>query len=541
MSFGERLRQERLRRLLTQEELAEALSISPRTISRWEQNLAVPRSFARQQLSQFFALAPEELFQDFEESVVPDLLWAVPLPRNPFFTGRDEILHALHMRFTMEQSSMPALPLALSGLGGIGKTQIAIEYAYRYSQAYQAIFWLAAETSESLMTSLLHIADQLQLPERQNAKQAQVQMAVQRWLANHSGWLLIVDNVEDLDVLHRLLPPRRSGTLLLTTRLQAPGPLAESLEVPAMSNKEGMTFLLRRTRQLRISSPLGHESMSETGPGSLAVEAEASRLVSLLEGLPLALDQAGAYIEETGCSITHYLERYTGQRKYLLARRGLSGGTHPDSVTATLELALQQIAQTQPGATELLQACAFLHPDSIPEELFSKGATYLGPVLSETVADPVQFDLILAALRSASLIMRSPGTRTLSVHRLVQAVLQDQMDSQEYQRWSERIICMVNAVFPSGEAATWVECERYLAQVMACGSLVPFLEQHLLEASNVFFRAGFYLVGRGRLPEAEALLEQSTALAERHYGTDHPELLRFLQKKRELVSKQENV
>jgi transcriptional regulator with XRE-family HTH domain len=156
MNFGDRLRELRQQRLLSQEELAEAIGVSRRTITRWEQNLALPRSFAQQQLSQFFELSHEQVLTMLEPAdkvQEAPLLWTVPSPRHPFFTGRQDILHLLHTQLTCEQPIALTQSLSLSGLGGIGKTQVAIEYAHRYASEYHAVFWLAADTTESLLAS----------------------------------------------------------------------------------------------------------------------------------------------------------------------------------------------------------------------------------------------------------------------------------------------------------------------------------------------------------------------------------------------------
>lgn len=153
MSFGERLRQERLRRHLSQEALAEALGISPRSISRWEQNQRFPQGILRLQLCRFFALSPEEFFTDGENQIPLLPLWTVPYPRNRFFTGREELLQRLHELLNQEHTMALTQSLAVSGLGGIGKTQIALEYAYHYRHDYHFVFWARAESTEALISS----------------------------------------------------------------------------------------------------------------------------------------------------------------------------------------------------------------------------------------------------------------------------------------------------------------------------------------------------------------------------------------------------
>lgn len=530
MGFGHILRAKRMELHLSQEMLAEALGISPKSISRWEQEQTIPQAHYQLLLSRFFGVQPEELFKDLI-SKASALIWTVPFPRNTNFCGREEILQQLHTLLTVEQPVVLTQASALAGLGGIGKTQAAIEYAYRYGQEYCAVLWLAAETAESLMASLQKISDQLQLPERQAVEQSQMVEAVQKWLMTHPGWLLIVDNVENLDLVQSILPPVRPGALLLTTRRRALGPLAAPLELPAMNGQDGVDLLLRRAGLLRFQAQ-SVESLSEI---SLSPVRD---LVTLLEGLPLALDQAGAYIEESGCGVADYLQRCRDQRKMVLERRGTHGGAHPASVSTTLKLSVEQTERESPAAADLLRVCAFLHPEAIPEEMFAAGASFLGPVLGPVVDDPYQFDLAVAALRNASLITRHPETRTLSVHRLVQAVLQDQMEPADALQWGSVVVRMVNAAFPESEFDTWTQCERCLAQALACIPLIKRAEARQPEAGELLYKAGSYLLERGRLGEAESLLEQAVMLEECLYGSQHPNLISHLEKLAELFWRQ---
>lgn len=526
--FGELLVTWRTRCNLTQTALATALGMHRNTISRWERGEGLPDTKGMVlELARLLRLNEQEARQLLEASLTalaPS--WTVPLRRNPCFTGRETLLQHLHTRLTAAQPVALTPALALSGLGGIGKTQLAVEYTYRYALEYTAVFWLAAETAESLMASVQQIADQLQPPVRQTTDQRQMLAIVRRWLITHTGWLVIADNVEDLDLIQAVLPPTRQGALLVTTRRQTLGNLVEPLEVPPLKSEEGVSLLLQRAHRLGI-------------PVAGAEEAAAVGLVALLEGLPLALDQAGAYIDETGCSVAEYLQLSRHQRRQMLARRGVHEGSHPASVTTTLRLAVERVEREYPAAIDLLRMCAFFHAEAIPEELFVAGASHLGPVLGPVVADPYQFNLVLAALRNASLVTRHPETRTLSVHRLVQAVLQDQMEPAEARVWSTRVVGTVNAAFPEPEPEfpVWTQCVRYLTHALAC---VPLLEQadELPAAGELLFKIGSYLMGRGHLAEAKPLLGQAVALGEKQADLDPTILLLRLLKQAELFWRQ---
>ncbi len=187
--------------------------------------------------------------------------------------------------------------------------------------------------------------------------------AVIRWLEQcREPWLLLVDNADDLSLVQPYLSLQGNGSVLLTTRASAAGWLASSIEVDAMGVLEGAELLLRRAQRF------AHATDEEIN--------EAANLVVALAQFPLALDQAGAYIEETGCSLPDYLQLYQTHRHALLARRGRQATGYPASVATTWSLSFEQVEQTNPAAAELLRLCAFLAPDHI---LLTQGAPHWPP------------------------------------------------------------------------------------------------------------------------------------------------------------------
>ena len=528
-SLGQRLRWHRLRLGLSQEALAEALEVSARSIRRWEQNLAIPQEVARQRLCDQFGLDAGQLLGASVSAELPPVsqpLWCVPFHRNPFFTGRETILQQLYT--TLHSRQIAPMAQALSGLGGIGKTQTAVEYAYHFRDHYQALLWVQADTREVLLAGIAKLASVLDLPEHKNPDQRQAVLATQRWLREHTRWLLIVDNLADLDLIEECFPGS-IGQILVTTRVHATGTLANRIELAPLSLQEGTLFLLRRAKLLSPEAPLEQASMTN--------RTTAEAISTLLDGLPLALDQAGAYVEETGSSLASYQAHYQGQQRALLQRRGKISGNHPASVTTTISLSCTRVEQEHLAAAELLRCCAFLHSEAIPEDLLQAGAFCLGTVLGPVAAEPYQLDLALASLRSASLIMLQPETRTLSVHRLVQAVLRDQMEPADACLWNERVVRMLNAAFPKPEFDAWPRCERYLTQTLACGLLTEQASSDLPEAGELCHKVGSYLMERGRYKEAEPLLARAVVLGEQH-SIGYPELILRLMRQAELAWRQ---
>ena len=540
-SPGQRLRRQRLKLGLTQEALAEALGVSARSISRWEQDQAIPQEVVRQRLRTAFGMDLQVLpavvdGNSAEALATTPPLWYVPFHRNPFFTGREEILYTLHQGLSHKGSMALTQSWAVNGLGGIGKTQIALEYAYRFAHVYTAILWITAETPESILTSLSAIAALLPGGEKHESDQQKVAALVSRWLSANREWLLIVDNVEDLEVVEHFLPPTRHGSLLFTTRMQALGALAHPLELPPMTVEEGTRFMLRRVKRLAPAiSPNHHAPIDEVS---------AREIVVAMGGLPLALDQAGAYIEETGCGLADYLQRYEQQRAQFLNRRGIRGGDHPQSVMATFQLIWRRLEREHPAAANLLRVCAFLHAEAIPEELFTAGASHLGPVLAPVATDPYLLDDAIAALRAFSLVQRYAETRTLSIHRVVQAVIQDSMDATTARYWGEHAIQTVNAVFPTvttpfPEPGFWLQCERYLPHAIVCQQHMEKLNITIPEAMHLLLQTGAYLLEQARITEAEAALVRARNLGEQQFGSDHPQILDILQQLAKVYWRQE--
>ncbi len=488
---------------------------------------------------------------------ITSLLWNVPYAKNPYFTGRETLLERLHKSLSSNQMGLVTRKQALSGLGGVGKTQIALEYAYQHYNNYKAVFWVRADSRETLLADFMNIAHLLNLTESERQEQAhtnllseeqslggsargvdsmkiaslnanlyQVVDAIKQWFRDHTDWLLILDNVEDdISTIRDFLPTIGKGSILITCRMQSLGNIASHpMEVDVMDLEEGILFLLRRAGILSLENAL--DTVSDKN------RAVASALVKELGGLPLALDQAGAYIEETGCSLSWYLNLYKRHSAKLLKQRDPSP-EYPQSVATTWSLSFQKVAKANPVSAEMLRLSAFLHPDAIPEEIFTEGRDDLGPVLSAVADDPFALDEAIGTLRRYSLVKRNAETKTLSIHRLVQTVFRDDMSVEQQRLWAERTIYVVNRMFPKVkrgpvDVAQWPTCEQYLPHAQVCLALV---EQHslmMLEAAHLFYHVGCYLYLRGYYAEAQPFCEHALTLREQLLGFEHPDVAESL-------------
>ncbi len=356
----------------TQQELANKIGMHRNTVVKWMNRTSWPTARGQVlRVADELSLSKQErkaLIQSagFSLERWPTEVWTVPEPRDMFFTGRETVFQSLQE--FLVPGSTTALTQAISGLGGIGKTHTAVEYAYRFHQDYEAVLWLQADSWDVLVSACIQLVDVLELPEQKEPDQ--IVGEVQRWLRKHRHWLLILDNVENpQEILPKFVPTDHHGCVLITTRVQSVEPLAQTQMLSTMSEQEGVLFLLRRTT--RITAKAGLEKAS---PEQYE---EAKQIWQLMDGLPLALDQEGAYILETGCSFFAYQEQYARRRTELLLRRGKRFIGHEASVATTFSLAFEKVKALNAVAADVLRTCSLLSSETIPEEIFQEGAELL--------------------------------------------------------------------------------------------------------------------------------------------------------------------
>ncbi len=513
---NELLSNERERRHWTQEYVAAQIGApDTKMVGKWERGITVPAPYYRQQLEVLFGKKARTL-GIVRNGDIP--FWSVPYRQNLFFTAREAILAQLYSMYATKAT--PGLPLALSGLGGVGKTQTALEYAYRYRHEYQIVVWVQAYSREVLEADFAALAPLFNLPEQQEQDQQKVIQAVKQWFSSLTRWLLIFDNVDDLHILDGFLPSPARGHILLTTHSQATGVIAQAIEMQAMTLDEGAFFLLRRAKLIPL-----HASQTDVVEESLQL---AGQISQTLGGLPLALDQAGAYIEETACSLAHWLSLYRDQREVFLQRRGEIIGNHPTSVASTWLLALEKIQRVNPAAIELLHFLAFLAPDAIPQEVITATALVPGPLSPSFATEPVQFDRAIKDLRAFSLVRRNAETNMLSIHRLVQLVLRAQCDTETQRLWAEYTVRVLNKVFPDGSFETWSLCEHLLPQAFAAIELIEQGQMVFREAAQLLHRVGGYLRQRARYTSVERFYQHALSILEQRYEEEQLEIALLL-------------
>ena len=432
--------------------------------------------------------------------------WTVP-NSNPLFTGREEVLQAIHDYFSKHHSL--AITQAIKGLGGIGKTQAAIEYAHRFHADYSAVLWIRAEKQEDWKAGLAEFARQYSLASVDMKEDEQTQ-AARVWLGQNNGWLLILDNLEDLSQVEQIFPRPCAGRILVTTRQTALGRL-HGVSLECMDDDTGALFLLRRIGVISEDEGLDKETAQKQN--------DAKDISRELGGLPLALDQAGAYITETGCGLQGYLKRYQDNRRLLLAKRGADGeDDHLHSVDTTFALCFEKLQKENPAVELFLQMCAFMAPDAIPEEIFTS---------QDAFNNDIAFDQCIADCAKYSLVKRNVDNQTLSLHRLTQVVLRERLEEDKRKEMAEKCVLALAKVFPDVKFENWPQCRRLLPHAMA---ISEWIEAYGIEIERVGYlcnQIAAYLWNQGRYAEAEPLYLKAIAIVEKALGLKHPLLATY--------------
>jgi hypothetical protein len=343
----------------------------------------------------------------------------VPLPkvwgdipqRNPNFTGRESLLADIHEKLSRTQQTA-VLPQALHGMGGVGKSQVAIEYVHRHSSMYDLIWWVSAERDAQILTSLTQLASRLNLdvsPEANTAVPA-VREALSTGSSGYQNWLLVFDNAEAPQDVMKYFPTGGAGKVLVTSRDLDWGRVTRSIEVDVFTREESKSFLLGRNPDLS--------------------DDDGDRLAVALGDLPLAIEQAAAWRSATGMSVDEYLSLLEAKRIEVL--EAAPSPDYPDSVAAAFELSLEKLKTVNPAALQLLQICSFFAPEPISRDLFA--GSPVAPITEEldaTLSDSFRVSRAIRDIQRYALAKIDHAHNALQIHRLVQAVLIGRMSEDE--------------------------------------------------------------------------------------------------------------
>ena len=417
------------------------------------------------------------------------------------FKGRDDYLRRLRDGLTAGgQAAITSQ--AVHGLGGIGKTRAAVEYAHAHADAYGTMFLVVAETAEALNRNLAALAARLDLPEAAAAEEARRVAAVCRWLNANPGWLLILDNLDTREALQEataLTAGLRGGHVLITSRLAIFPPAVRRLPLDVLETEDAAAFLLERT---------------EAGRRRAADDMAAARdLAVALGGLALALEHAGAYIEARAANLRTYLALWREGNEAVMAWCDPAVSHYERTTAATLQLS---VARLTPPARALLERLAFLAPEAIPETLLD------GAIPGSA---PGEMPAALADLAAYSLTTRDRERPTFTVHRLVQELTRRSLDAEAAATRLGEALHWVNAAF-AGEpqdVRSWPVLDPLAPHA---GAVAGHAATAGIAAptARLMNQLGLLLDTKARHAEAEPLYRRALAIDEASLGPDHPEV-----------------
>ena len=413
---------------------------------------------------------------------------AMPL-ENPLFTGRTDLLTALHEALGQGATALTQIPTTVHGMGGVGKTALARAFIAKYTADYAHVWWIGAENRDKIVAGLDALAREMHPDLPPDSQPTDNAARALRDVAERGGFLLVYDNAESPDDLRPFLP-RKGAAVLITSRAPVWDSLATTLRVDTMQPDEATAFL-----QVRASRP---------NPD------DARALAKALGYLPLALDHAGAYIAQTGIGYVDYRRRLTA-----MLSKHLPGMESDWSVAATFALAIDRV----PSAEPVLGLFAWLDPEAIPRSLAATAEP-----------DEDRLDDAIVALTNAALIARGPDTAcgpSVTMHRLVQTIVRERLATAgKAEAARDAALAALAAAFPYAfkEPTLWPTCRALIPHVRV-------IDAHLgdtpsADLGRLLDRAGGFLHGSGAARDGAELLRRALDSCERALGPEHPDTLR---------------
>ncbi|HWB14503.1 MAG TPA: tetratricopeptide repeat protein [Pirellulales bacterium] len=445
------------------------------------------------------------------------------------FKGRDEFLRQLRQSLQRAGNghATAIVGRAVHGLGGVGKTRLAVEYAWQHQDDYSAVLFVTADSPANLRANLAELVGPLvlDLPE-QDLKEEQARLAAAlRWLHDHPRWFLIVDNAdseEAADAVEDLIGRLRGGQVLITSRLARWSAAVESLELDVLLPEHAGQFLLQRTARRR------RKLVSD--------DSDAATLAGELDGLALALEQAGAYIEHRRISLADYLAAWRSHEPAVQGWYDKRIMKYPRSLAVTWQTTIEQL---DAGALALLRLLAWLAPEPLPLfVLEGRDADSVWREASQLCRSEVEagargsqgeksadLTAALAMLADFSMLRWDAEASTVTVHRVVQEILRTQLPESSRERWVGTALRLLNKAAPSkpSDVRTWPRWNLLRPHVAVCawhadraGIASPTV--------GLMSQLSLFLKSKALYAQAEPLIRRALAIDEQCKGPDHPDV-----------------
>ncbi len=351
-------------------------------------------------------------------------IWNAP-PRNPGFTGRSLVLERMRDQLGGGLAVVLPQPQTLYGLGGVGKTQVALEYVHRFMADYDLVWWISSEQPDDVVASLAELAARLgaQGGDDMAAASKEAVDLLRRGVPT-DRWLLVFDNADDPERLRRYFPQGGSGHILVTSRNQSWSQHGDALPVDVFLREESVEHLQRRAPGLS--------------------DEDADQVATAVGDLPLAVEQAAAWIAETATPIGAYLEQLARQAPQVLALN--QPMSYPQPVAATWNISIARLKERSPAAVRLLQLCAFFAPEPISANLlYSKEMIDALKPYDSSLQEKLVLGRVIREIGRFALAKVDQVSNSVQVHRLVQAVIKAQL-SEEEQREARHVVHRILAL-----------------------------------------------------------------------------------------------
>ena len=461
--------------------------------------------------------------------------FVVPFERNPLFTGREEFLERLKEMMFDQAPKKYNHRIALYGMGGIGKTQTTLEYVYRNRDSYERIYWITAVDQASLLSGYQKIAPKAGLKTILNLEAVEIAERVLSWLRKEQSWLLVVDNLDDITVTIGYLPengPHRH-TLITTRNPNSIGIPAEGVEVLLPNSGESVDLLCALSNVVIVANP--RESK------------QAGQIVQELGYLPLAIEQAAAYVREVAGDFTTFLEHYHESQRDVYEWIPQGNRPYPYSVATTWSMSFETVRKSCPQAAELLRLLSFLNPDSILIDFLKcgvhairnglrqlvsnlikgflkRGVNAIPNDLRQLVSNKREMPKALIQLEKFSLIKWNRLTNTIVIHRLVQAVIRDQLPKKERTTFCKTVLNICDEAFPK----KWNNDTRPICRIYSGQVFTPLLNiksVQNMKLADTMERVGNFLFEDGKYNDRAKLLREVVQMRAAYRGTDDPSTL----------------